>query len=108
MLTDVAYNWRKAKLMGRNHPPPLQALQAGTTLSAHNSVFLPWGSWGDDVMVIRDWMAENGKAGQATARIYGRFEWSQRRFNLACKLVGLAFEFTDMTDLLYFKLRGYH
>ena len=101
MITDVACNWRKAKL-GHMFEPSLVELRSGSLISKQTGVFLPWGCWGQDVIDVRDWIHMHCRASN---RLYARFNWSRHQFKTVTKLTGLTFEFADRCDIVYFILR---
>jgi hypothetical protein len=104
MQTDVRSNWRKASLGRRDSLPALIDLQGGSIRPNASSVFLPFGCCGDKIVLIRDWTAEflRGRFG-----LFSRVEWQAGKYQTAKTLSGFTFDFSDSSDLVYFKLKWY-
>lgn len=102
MLSDVPFNWRKAKSGSKCVSPTIKELSSVSTIPLQTGVFLPWGIWGDDVIMLRDWLLENTNG---KSKIYARYEWIRKQFETTIVLIGLTFKFADQNELIHFKLR---
>jgi hypothetical protein len=103
-FAEIHYNWRKAKFGYPKQMPSITTLENEKVNLSDNYVFLPWGTW-DDVISIRDWLAENLGSRLNSVRLYARFAWYQKTFETKRAFMGLIFHFANDMDYVLFKLR---
>lgn len=101
-LSDVPCNWRIARL-GSSPSVNLSVLQLHKIDYETSRVFIPWNA-GDDVILMRDWILEFTRSNEKVT-LYARYSWNIFHYETIKQFLGLSFEFKDITDMIYFKLR---